>query len=67
VVRSAGLTEKTQVQYFLARKTSFPAVAIKGARHLYEASTEADERGENARERSGWQTSPIIELLLEEP
>jgi AcrR family transcriptional regulator len=51
VVRCAGLTKRTLYQYFQSKEDLFYAVALKGARQLYEASTEAIERGENAREK----------------
>ncbi len=51
VVRRAGLTKRTLYQYFQSKEDLYYAVALKGARQLYEASIDALKRGENAREK----------------
>lgn len=51
VVKRSGLTKRTLYQYFQSKEDLFYAVALKGARRLYEASTDALEQGENAREK----------------
>ncbi|HWQ58031.1 MAG TPA: helix-turn-helix domain-containing protein [Clostridia bacterium] len=51
VVRRAGLTKRTLYQYFLSKEDLYYAVALDGARLLYESSRRALEQGENAREK----------------
>lgn len=51
VVKHAGLTKRTLYQYFQSKEDLFYAVALKGARQLYEASIDALHRGENARDK----------------
>jgi AcrR family transcriptional regulator len=51
VVKHAGLTKRTLYQYFQSKEDLFYAVALKGARLLSEASFDALERGENARDK----------------
>ncbi len=51
IVKRAGLTKRTLYQYFQSKEDLYYAVALKGARLLYEASMVALEQGENAREK----------------
>jgi len=51
IVNRAGLTKRTLYQYFQSKEDLYYAVALKGARLLYEASIIAIEKGENAREK----------------
>ncbi len=51
VVKHAGLTKRTLYQYFQSKEDLYYAVALKGARQLYETSMDALRRGENAREK----------------
>lgn len=51
VVKRAGLTKRTLYQYFQSKEDLYYAVALKGARELYEASIDAFNHGENAREK----------------
>lgn len=51
VVKLAGLTKRTLYQYFQSKEDLFYAIALKGARQLYEASIGALDRGENVREK----------------
>lgn len=51
MVKHAGLTKRTLYQYFQSKEDLFYAVALKGARQLYEASINALRLGENTREK----------------
>lgn len=51
VVKNAGLTKRTLYQYFQSKEDLFYAVALKGARMLSKASSDALECGENARDK----------------
>lgn len=51
IVRRAGLTKRTLYQYFQSKEDLYYAVALKGAKLLYEASLAAMQRGENTREK----------------
>ena len=51
VVTGAGLTKRTLYQYFQSKEDLFYAVALGGARRLYEASMDAFARGENVRDK----------------
>lgn len=51
IVSRAGLTKRTLYQYFQSKEDLYYAVALKGARQLYEASMDAMQRGENTREK----------------
>lgn len=51
VVKLSGLTKRTLYQYFLSKEDLFYAVALKGARRLYDASIAALKSGENVREK----------------
>ena len=51
VIELAGLTKRTLYQYFQSKEDLFYAVALKGARILYDTSMEAISRGANSQER----------------
>jgi AcrR family transcriptional regulator len=51
IVRRAGLTKRTLYQYFQSKEDLYYAVALEGAKQLYETAMEAMQRGENTREK----------------
>jgi AcrR family transcriptional regulator len=51
IVKRAGLTKRTLYQYFQSKEDLYYAVALEGARLLFEASMAALERGDNVREK----------------
>ena len=51
VVKGAGLTKRTLYQYFQNKEDLYYAVALKGAKLLYETAMDAMRRGENTREK----------------
>lgn len=51
IVKYSGLTKRTLYQYFLSKEDLFYAIALKGARQLFDASMKALESGENVREK----------------
>jgi AcrR family transcriptional regulator len=51
IVKRAGLTKRTLYQYFQSKEDLYYAVALGGARQLYEASIAALEHGGNTREK----------------
>jgi AcrR family transcriptional regulator len=51
VVKTAGLTKRTLYQYFLSKEDLYYAVALKGAKLLYDASVISMEQGVNTRDK----------------
>jgi AcrR family transcriptional regulator len=51
VAKEAGLTKRTLYQYFQSKEDLFYAIAVQGAKELYEASIEAISKGNNALEK----------------